>query len=176
MSRFESARSVTHAVFAMVVAAVTFMLALTAPLAHAQPVLDEWWTPGFAARVRLAPCDDKADKADKGDKTDARLCGLILWAWDDTPTGAADKRPLVGQRIISGMRLEKMANDKGFADKTSVYAGNIYNPEDGQTYKATMRLKGPNTLLVEGCVLFICREQVWRRFDSLRSPPVAALP
>ena len=130
--------------------------------AHAQSLQDEWWTPGFAARVKLSPCADK--EADK-------LCGSIVWAWDDTPTGAADKRPLVGQRIISGMKLE--LGDKAQTGVGPVYRGSIYNPEDSQTYKATIRLKSLNNLLVEGCVLFICREQVWRRHDSLKSPPVA---
>ncbi len=137
---------------------LALVLSVLVPPAQAQTLLDEWWTPGFAARVKLAPCDDK-------------VCGSIVWAWDDTPTGASDKRPLVGQRIISGMRLEVQP-----AQAAKSYAGAIYNPEDGQTYKAKMRLKTPNTLLVEGCVLFICREQVWRRFDSLKSPPVASLP
>ena len=175
MNRFESIRRGCQAVVAI---GATVLLNLAASAAHAQnqTLQDEWWTPGFAARVKLAPCEGTAQERAEG-----RLCGMILWAWDDTPTGASDKRPLVGRRIISGMRLEKTSNEKGpndktSGDKTSVYAGNIYNPEDGQTYKATMRLKGPNTLLVEGCVLFICREQVWRRHDTLRSPPVAVMP
>ena len=129
----------------------------------AAALLDEWWTPGFNARVKLAACHDK-------------LCGTIVWAWDDQPTGATDKRPLVGQRIISGMKLEVKSSEKmtdKASDKAPIYAGGIYNPEDGNTYKATMRLKTPNTLVVAGCVLFICQEQVWRRHDSLRSPPVS---
>ena len=152
------------------IATLAFWLAALLAPAHAQSLQDEWWTPGFSARVKLAPCVDKiADKS--GDKADDKLCGNIVWAWDDTPTGAADKRPLVGQRIISGMKLEQ--GDKAQAGAGPVYRGSIYNPEDSQTYKATMRLKSPNNLLVEGCVLFICREQVWRRHDSLKSPPVA---
>ena len=145
---------------------LALVLSVFQPPAQAQTLLDEWWTPGFNARVRLATCDDK-------------LCGTIVWAWDDQPTGAADKRPLVGQRIISGMKLEPKQGDKTpdkTSDKSPSYAGTIYNPEDGNTYKATMRLKTPNTLIVAGCVLFICQEQVWRRHDSLKSPPVSALP
>jgi uncharacterized protein (DUF2147 family) len=158
--------------------ATIFFGVLVTNAAQAQSLLDEWWTPGFAARVKLAACDDK-------------LCGDIVWAWDDTPTGASDKRPLVGQRIIRGMVTETaggasagtvtgpsvIASVQGSARSHGTYvryAGSIYNPEDGQTYKATMRLKTANTLLVEGCVLFICREQIWRRHDSLKSPPVSA--
>ena len=149
--------------FALIISCITSNAVMAQPAASA--LTDEWWTPGFNARVKLAACDDK-------------LCGTIVWAWDDQPTGAADKRPLVGQRIISGMKLEPKQGDKNgdkTPDKTLSYAGTIYNPEDGNTYKATMRLKTPNTLVVAGCVLFICQERVWRRHDSLRSPPVSPL-
>lgn len=160
--------------------ALAFWFATLLGAAQAQSLLDEWWTPGFSARVRLAPCADKM--ADKNvDKAGDKLCGNIVWAWDDTPTGATDKRPLVGQRIIIGMTADKSVTDKAPSEKTPVdrnsgYSGDIYNPEDGHTYKATMRLKSANTLVVAGCVLFICREQVWRRHDSLKSPPVASGP
>ncbi len=155
---------------------LAFWTAALPGLAHAQTLQDEWWTPGFNARVKLAPCADK-----NADKADDKLCGNIVWAWDDTPTGATDKRPLVGQRIIIGMKADKSNADKTPVEKTafekiSSYSGDIYNPEDGHTYKATMRLKSANTLVVAGCVLFICREQVWRRHDSLKSPPVSAGP
>jgi hypothetical protein len=150
-------------------AAILFWLTALPGSAQAQTLQDEWWTPGFSARVKLAPCADKT-----AEKSDDKLCGNIVWAWDDTPTGAADKRPLVGQRIISGMTLEVPA--KAQQGASPAYRGSIYNPEDSQTYKASLRLKSPNTLLVEGCVLFICREQVWRRHDSLKSPPVALGP
>ena len=135
---------------------VVVMAVSMGSLASAQSLADEWWTPGFAARVKLASCGES-------------ICGTIVWAWDDTPAGASDKRPLVGQRIISGMKAQP-----GTGDRTTIYVGAIYNPEDGQTYKASMRLKTANILLVEGCLLFICREQVWRRHDSLRTPPVSA--
>lgn len=152
-------------------ATLAFVLAAWLPAAHTQTLQDEWWTPGFSARVKLAPCADKG-----ADKSDDKLCGNIVWAWDDTPTGAADKRPLVGQRIIIGMKADKAPSDKTASEKNSGYSGDIYNPEDGHTYKATMRLKSANTLVVAGCVLFICREQVWRRHDSLKTPPVSTGP
>ena len=42
--------------------------------------------------------------------------------------------------------------------------GRIWAPDRDQTYRATMELAG-NQLTVEGCFLFICREQVWTRAD-----------
>ena len=52
------------------------------------------------------------------------------------------------------------------------WAGRIYNPEDGQTYRATLRRVGNDTLVIEGCVLFICQKQIWRSASAL----TAALP
>jgi uncharacterized protein (DUF2147 family) len=153
--------------FAKACALILVGLTISINSALSQTVLDEWWTPGFSARVKLAPCLESGEE---------RLCGTIIWAWDDTPAGVSDKRPLVGQRIINGMKRDPEKADKGdrgSGERSSSFAGSIYNPEDGHTYKASMRLKSPNTLLVEGCVLFVCREQVWRRYDSLRSPPVS---
>ena len=47
------------------------------------------------------------------------------------------------------------------------WAGRIYNPEDGQTYRATVRQTATDTLAIEGCVLFICQKQVWRSAAAL---------
>jgi uncharacterized protein (DUF2147 family) len=104
------------------------LLSLAAVLAaspsHAQPaaqggpatLLGEWWTPGFNARVRIEPCGDA-------------VCGHIVWAWDETPKDIADKRPLVGRKVIEGMRP-----DGG----NRWHGGRLYNPEDGQGYKGML--------------------------------------
>ncbi len=110
-------------------------------------------TQGAAAVVELAPCDGTPG-----------LCGTIRWLWDavddkgrprldaqNTDT-TLRQRPLVGLSILSG--LIPVAGGG--------WAGRIYNPEDGQTYRATVRHGGGGTLLIEGCVLFICQKQVWR--------------
>jgi hypothetical protein len=47
------------------------------------------------------------------------------------------------------------------------WAGRIYSPEDGQTYRATVRQTAADTLAIEGCVLFICHKQVWRSASAL---------
>jgi uncharacterized protein (DUF2147 family) len=111
----------------------------------------EWWTPGFNARVRIEPCGDA-------------ICGRIVWLWDDTPTKIADKTPLVGKVVIDRMRAAESGRWTG---------GRLYNPEDGRDYKGSLQLQSPTRLVVDGCVLFICRTQVWRRADPSRCPPVA---
>ena len=135
---------------------ITFASALLSMSAAAsgvdsQSVFGEWWTPGFNARVRLEPCSDK-------------LCGTIVWVWDESPKDIAEPRPLVGLPIIVDMRPDG-------ASRWS--AGRIYNPEDGRNYAGSLTLKSAHNLLVEGCVLFICKSQVWRRVQEQRCPPVA---
>ena len=122
-----------------------------------------WATPGVAAIVELAPCSDTSG-----------LCGTIRWLWEandekgrprlDTQNADATlrARPLIGLSILSGLAPAAGGS----------WAGRIYNPEDGQTYRATLRRVGNDTLVIEGCVLFICQKQIWRSASAL----TAALP
>jgi len=117
-----------------------------------------WATPGVAAIVELAPCSDTSG-----------LCGTIRWLWEATDEKGRPRldaqnadatlraRPLIGLSILSGL-----APTAGGS-----WAGRIYNPEDGQTYRATLRRVGNDTLMIEGCVLFICQKQVWRSASAL---------
>lgn len=123
-----------------------------APMPDNAPLVGEWWTPGFNARVRIEPCGDG-------------VCGRIVWLWDEAPKSTADKGSLINKRVIDGMT----------PSRPGVWtSGRLHNPEDGQDYKGTMTLQSPARLVLDGCVLFICRQQVWRRADPLRCPPVSA--
>ena len=42
--------------------------------------------------------------------------------------------------------------------------GSLYNPRDGKTYSGRLTVKGPDALVVSGCVLgILCRSQTWTR-------------
>ncbi|MBX3503226.1 MAG: DUF2147 domain-containing protein [Alphaproteobacteria bacterium] len=124
--------------------------------ASAQPTpMGDWLTAGASAVVRIAPCP-----SDEG-----TLCGRITWLWD--PSTSADtrnadpalrSRPLVGLEMLQGFRPARPGEWTG---------GSIYNPEDGNSYSASLKLRDATTLDVRGCVLFICRSQVWRRPSAL---------
>lgn len=133
----------------IVVAVAALLPAFLAAGADAVDVHGEWWTPGFNARVRLAPCGNA-------------ICGTVVWAWDNQPAGIADSRGLVGQPIISAMLREADGRWRG---------GRIYDPEDGRDYSGSLALKGEHNLVVEGCVLMFCRTQVWRRHYPRECPP-----
>lgn len=140
--------------------APAFVLAwLVSTLVHAQPtgstepgaLLGEWWTPGFNARVRIEPCGEA-------------VCGHIVWAWDESPQDIVDKSPLVGRKVIDGMRAQADQRWSG---------GRLYNPENGRDYKGQLHLQSASRLVVDGCLLFVCQQQIWRRVDVGRCPPVA---
>lgn len=140
-----------------IVAGSLFLLAADPVRADSGPA-GRWMTPGAAAVVEIAPCSGSPG-----------LCGTVRWLWDgldekgrprldtqNTDTSLRS-RPLVGLSILSG--LVRAANGG--------WEGRIYNPEDGQTYRATLRRVGTDTLTIEGCVLFICQKQVWRSAAAL---------
>jgi uncharacterized protein (DUF2147 family) len=77
---------------------------------------------------------------------------------DSANPDAARGRPLLGTEILSGFSAKSADHWTG---------GKIYNPEDGRTYDASIRVNGADTLSLEGCFLFICRKQLWRRAGSV---------
>ncbi|MGH8676594.1 MAG: DUF2147 domain-containing protein [Burkholderiales bacterium] len=136
--------------------------------AGSDELLGEWITPGYAARVRIHACKSAQDST----------CGTITWLWEpvdrsgkpvrDASNGDATlrERPLEGLEILSGFR-------RAGAGRWS--EGSIYNPEDGRRYSAHLRLRTAEVLEVEGCVLFICKQQIWRRSGAgLPTPEPAA--
>jgi Delta7-sterol 5-desaturase len=141
-----------------------------ATVAHANTAVGEWATQGYSARVQIRACDHAP----------GRLCGTIVWLWEpsdkqgrpmtDTRNPDASRRaaPLVGLQMLSD-----------FAPATrpqSWTGGTIYNPEDGRTYGATLTLRAPDLLEVEGCVLIVCSRQVWRKLPTSCHPASSDTP
>lgn len=127
--------------------------------ALAGDVTGRWATPGVSAIVELSPCAVER----------STLCGTIRWLWDavddkgrprlDSRNADASLRsqPLLGLAILSGLKPRPAGG----------WEGRIYNPEDGQTYRATVSRNGTDTLQIEGCVLFVCQKQVWWKASVL---------
>ena len=139
-------------------AALGLLAAGALPAAAASPI-GEWRTEGDKARVRIEPCPGSTE----------RLCGAITWSYRpaDAPPGPLvdvhNQDPALRARPILGLPLLQ-----GFApDGPDAWSGGtIYDPEGGKTYRSQMRLKDPDTLEVEGCVLLFCRGQIWKRYQG----------
>ena len=113
-----------------------------------------WLTVGGKSHVEISNCD--------GDK----FCGKIIWLKEPNDKNGSPKKDINNRddnkkdRAILGINLLKGLEKSGENEWEDGY---IYNPEDGETYSSEMKMINADTLEVKGCVLFICKEQIWAR-------------
>ena len=129
-------------------------LALAATQAHAQPAqAGHWITESGNLEVEIAPCGDA-------------LCGTVTrvianrsMSAPGQDMDAADKRPALGMRILTGLRP---SGDDG------ALAGEIYNRENAKTYSVRLTMDGPQQLLVRPYVglPLLGKTQLWRRVEA----------
>ena len=121
--------------------------ALLPPRAAAPPRLSK-----VVHRVEEEPDSPLGDWQTEGHKGLVRiepcgqaLCGYVL----DSSSNAK------GETVLIDMKSKAAAE----------WSGNIYSRDSGNTYYATMTLKGPDSLQVEACALgrFFCSGNAWSR-------------
>ena len=123
--------------------------------ARADSAQGVWMTEGGKSHVRIQRCGDK-------------LCGEIAWLKEPRDDDGSEKRDTrnkdesLRDRPIMGLPLLTGFSDQGGGEWTG---GEIYNPEDGKTYRSKLKLIDPATLKVSGCVLFFCKTQTWTRVE-----------
>lgn len=129
--------------------AILIMLgAATAAKANPHDVEGLWLTQAQDGHVEIADCGDGTP------------CGTLVWVdteTTDTPLDARNQdetlrgRPLIGVPIVWGF-------ERGSKRWKS---GQVYNPEDGKTFRATMERMEDGTLEVKGCLGPFCRTNIW---------------
>lgn len=87
-------------------------------------------------------------------------CGTITKILKDKPgepdhdihnnDPALRDRPILGIQLLSDLRWD---DDE--------WRGEVYNPEDGNTYKVFVKPAAGGKLEVKGCLAFFCRTRVW---------------
>lgn len=132
--------------------------AAIAPAAQAaDPVQGTWRTPDGAAKVKVAPCGDKAS-----------MCGTVVWLKAPLDkagkpvTDAANPNPALRSRPVVGMTLIRDFKPAAAGRWTG---GKIYDPKTGKTYASKLSANADGTLKVEGCLSVICQAQTWTRAD-----------
>ena len=131
---------------------------------RASELFGEWATPGNSAHVRIERCASERDL----------LCGVITWLWEpldakgEAIRDAKNPDPRLRTQAVIGLSLLKQFRQTASED---LIEGQIYNPENGRNYNASLRLRSPDVLEVKGCLLFVCDTQVWRRVESLCGSP-----
>ena len=106
-----------------------------------------WLTETGSSRIRIAPCG-------------GGFCGTIVSA-PGKGLDAKNPDPALRGRSVVGVQILDARQPDG-----SGFSGSLYNPNDGKTYSGSLRLTGPNTLEVSGCVMSVfCKRQNWTRVN-----------
>ena len=129
---------------------------LTAVHAEGASPAGTWLTEKGDARIQVSRCG-------KG------ICGKVVWLQDPinpatgkphtddkNPNPKLAKRPMIGVQLFIGM------NPTG----PDSWAGRIYNADDGGTYDSKVKVTGPSSLRVEGCVGSLCGGETWTRVSG----------
>jgi uncharacterized protein (DUF2147 family) len=130
--------------------AAASLLAATASHA-ASPAEGLWKTPSRNGEVRIAECG-------------AALCGTLV-----TSDGIKANPALADEKNKDAAKRTRLLKDlpmlQGFTGGPSEWkGGTVYNPEDGGTYKGSIKLVDANTLKLTGCIVFpLCKTQTWTR-------------
>lgn len=128
-------------------------LVAAAPVHAAEPT-GIWLVQDRTAKVRIMACGEA-------------LCGTVIWLSqpNDKATGKpqTDKlnsdpqmrmRPMLGVPVLISMQ-------RGGEDNK--WSGQIYNPDDGNTYRGTIEFLNPTQLKVRACVAIYCQSEIWVR-------------
>jgi len=89
----------------------------------------------------------------------ASWCGTVVQASEKAKAGArrGGTSHLIGTRILTDVR--PIGGD--------TFRGRAFDPKRNVRVPATIRVKGPSTLVVKGCLIggLICKEQRWTRIS-----------
>lgn len=131
-------------------AIIAAMLLLAPASAHATAdqglaaAFGTWINPKGSVKVATSSCG-------------GMLCGHVVWA---NARAIADARAAGVGRLV-GMALLRDYRPLG----NGRWQGRVYVPDMGRTYYSTIRLTGPASLKISGCVLggLLCKSQIWQR-------------
>lgn len=111
-----------------------------------------WISSDGGTKVRVSDCG-------------GALCGTVVWLREPVdatgrpktdrhnPDESKRSRPMLGLQVIHGMR----------PSGANKWSGEIYNADDGKTYRSHLTLLSDNHARVEGCVLVFCKGENWQR-------------
>ena len=111
-----------------------------------------WATEKNESQIHITHCG--------GDK----ICGSIYWMKDPNDAKGAPKLDKENEdeakrkRPILGLQLISMKADD------DIWKGSVYNPQNGKTYDATLKILSKTQVELKGCVAYIlCGGQKWTR-------------
>jgi uncharacterized protein (DUF2147 family) len=145
-------------------AVLAVLSAVASTPARADDPTGSWLTQMGDAHIRIAPCGKSA------------MCGSVAWLREavDPKTG---QPPVDGKNPDPGKRARKILGLRIFSmepDGYGAYVGEIYNADDGKTYRGRLVPRGADDLEVQGCnAKNLCGSELWSRVNE---PPGAPAP
>lgn len=156
------------------IALVFGALSLDGAQAQAPYPIEGTWQTALLSEVTIAPCPEG-------------LCGYLsrivvpegVLSGAEAEAAAAmrpeeffdyrNKDPALRDRPMLGLQILTLRP----GSKMHIFDGEVYNPEDGNTYSGYMEMLGPDLVRLNGCVMFnvICRGEDW-----VRVPPEELAP
>ena len=127
------------------------LLALLALTAAAEPspasIEGRWVNPDHTVIIDIAPCANA-------------ICGTVAWA---TAKAQQDARKgtdhLIGSQLLTDMQ-----------PSGGTWEGHLFVPDEDLRARAKIQAQGSNQLKVSGCVMMICKSQVWARAEGPLPP------
>ncbi len=117
------------------------------------------WVTHRGAQIELAPC---------GNQATGQLCGFIATILEKDPTiiprdkknpdPSLRNKPLLGLPIFYNF---------SYYGENRWKKGKVYNPENGKTYKAKLKMLDSHSLRAGGCWWIFCRTYVWKRAEPV---------
>jgi uncharacterized protein (DUF2147 family) len=133
---------------------LTLAFCLSAPaMADPHDVYGLWLSAAKDGHIEIQDCGD------------ATPCGDLVWAdpaRTDTDLDARNRDPSLRTRKLIGVPIVQ-----GFERVPKGWrSGEIYNPEDGKTFAASLEKLPDGTLKVKGCIGPLCRTNIWTPVDA----------
>jgi uncharacterized protein (DUF2147 family) len=130
------------------------LLAMATAASAADP-LGEWRVEDGTATIKIVDCN-------------SRLWGVVA---SEPKPGTDKQNPDPAKRARPTLGMPILLNMGKVTDEKDKWQGQIYNAQNGKTYDASIQLKSPNTLQVEGCVAYVlCGGQTWTRLTDAGVP------
>lgn len=117
-----------------------------------------WLTEGGEAKVTFFQCGE----------ADQQLCGTLDWLKRQEESAEPVLDTENPDPELRGRKLEGITMLWGFEkDEDGAWrGGQLYKSDEGKTYKGNIIPQDDGTLKLEGCVLFICKGQIWTQVES----------
>lgn len=126
---------------------------LVVPALAADPIGGRWVTEDRNAIVTIGDCGSS-------------VCGKISKFLETPPDGVNQRDVNNPKKSLRSRKLMGLPVLTDLRQDGDLWRGDIYDPEEGKTYRSVIRRKSANRLEVKGCggpFDAICQTQIWTR-------------